>query len=519
MIIAIYWPIVFLFTDALWNNGQAIDLQKLDDLFLNKSQLDLLVNSLAIGCGATLLSILMGVPFAFLCDRTAFFGLRFFKWLYLIPILIPPYIHAIVWSDLLATNGAVNHFFLDTIGFLSSPIDINSQLGVIVILALAYFPFITVMTMSGLRGLDKRYEEASQVQHSDLQTVLRITLSLVSPYIISGAIFVFIFSIIDFGVADFLRVRVYPVDIFIQYSALYDEQAAVLLAIPLLVITAVFIGIQLKIMKGKAFFNLPDSNNQHQKYDSRMLQVFAFLFCFIVITLSVGVPIVSLINMLDSFSDLMSTASSSFEQFIVSFTTAATGSITMVLLAFVIAHSMLKASGRNKLIMEYATQLPLAIPPILLGIGLVKAWNRPVTDWVYSSSFIIVLGYIAHFLPFAIRIIYSNLRQINPVLEEAGALCQQSQLIVVRRIVLPLAANGIFIGFFITFILALGELGTSLLIMPPGLSTLPIKIYNYLHYGALASVASLCLLLLVSQLMLSMGLFGMKKWFYVNQNS
>ncbi len=413
----------------------------------------------------------------------------------------------------MATNGVVNQFLLDTFGFFSSPVNIYSKSGVVVILALAYFPFVTLMTMSGLIVLDKRYEEASRIHHGELITILRITMPLVSPYIISGAIFVFVFSVIDFGVADILRVRVYPVDIFIQYSALYNEQAAVLLAIPLLVLTSALIGLQLRVMKGKAFFNLADSRHQHQRYDSRKIRVFAFMFCFIVISLSVGVPIFNLIVMSRSFNDFTSAALSSVEQITFSFTVAAAGAIAMVMLSFFIAHSMFKASGRVKLIMEYATQLPFAIPPILLGIALINAWNRAFTDWIYSSALIVVLGYVAHLIPFTIRIIYSNLQHINPSWEEAAALCQQSAFRVIGRIILPMVSSGIIVGFFLTFTLALGELGTSLLVMPPGSSSLPIKIYNYLHYGAHASVASLSLLLVVSQLLFSIGLFGMNEWF------
>jgi iron(III) transport system permease protein len=52
-------------------------------------------------------------------------------------------------------------------------------------------------------------------------------------------------------------------------------------------------------------------------------------------------------------------------------------------------------------------------------------------------------------------------------------------------------------GFFIAFILSLGELGTTLLVIPPGRETIPIKIYNLMHYGADQLVAALCLILIV----------------------
>jgi iron(III) transport system permease protein len=75
-----------------------------------------------------------------------------------------------------------------------------------------------------------------------------------------------------------------------------------------------------------------------------------------------------------------------------------------------------------------------------------------------------------------------------------------------------LARNGLVCGFFISFVLALGELGTTLLIIPPGMTTMPIKIYNFMHYGAEATVAALCLILLALQLLFSLALLGITRW-------
>ena len=125
----------------------------------------------------------------------------------------------------------------------------------------------------------------------------------------------------------------------------------------------------------------------------------------------------------------------------------------------------------------------------------------------------IVLGYMAHFIPFTIRAVYANLQQLNPRLEEIAWLATNNKVRIITRITLPLLKNGLITGFFISFILAMSELGVTLLIMPPGMETIPIKIYNFMHYGAEAMVAALCIILLVLQLLFSLGLLGIAKWF------
>jgi len=81
---------------------------------------------------------------------------------------------------------------------------------------------------------------------------------------------------------------------------------------------------------------------------------------------------------------------------------------------------------------------------------------------------------------------------VNPRLEEAAFLVTNNCFKVIGKIVLPLIRSGLLAAFFIGFI----DLGTTLLIMPPGKTTLPVKIYNLMHYGAEQMVAALCLVLI-----------------------
>ena len=98
-------------------------------------------------------------------------------------------------------------------------------------LGLAYYPFVTLLTVSGLRSMDRSQEEAALLSRGKWQTLRRVTLPLTTPHILTGAIFVFVFSIMDFGVPDILRVSVYPVEIFVQFSTFYDERAAAILSL------------------------------------------------------------------------------------------------------------------------------------------------------------------------------------------------------------------------------------------------------------------------------------------------
>lgn len=157
-------------------------------------------------------------------------------------------------------------------------------------------------------------------------------------------------------------------------------------------------------------------------------------------------------------------------------------------------------------VLGLSTMIPLAIPPTAVGISLIRIWNTPLTDIVYSGSAMVILGYVFRFLPFSVIILGSELRQLNPRSEESARLACPNWLGVMRRITLPLAKTGLLTGFMVVFILAFGELGTTLLLIPPGRETLPIRIYNLMHYGAHDLVSALCLISLALTFALS-GVF------------
>ncbi len=484
----------------------------IDALFLTASQWSLLGRNVALAAGASLLAVLIGVPYALLCEKTDLPGRAFFSLAYLVPLLIPPYLHAIVWGRLLAQNGPVNQFLMDLLGLSSAPVDVHSPGGAVVVLALAYFPFVTLLTISGLKTLDASYEEAALMHRGTWRTVTRVTLPMIRPQIGAAALFVFVFAIIDFGVADVLRVQVYPVEIFIQFSALYDERSAIMLSLPLLLVTALAIALQVHSMRGRSYVSLEAGRGTTRWYRLGRAHGVAAASCGAILLLSVLVPVGALIDAAGPVQTYVKALDSSLEQILISFAMAVVAAVVMTGLSVAVSLALFSAERFGRIVAEYLSQLAFAIPPIVLGIGMIKLWNRPETGWLYGSALIVVLGYVAHFVPFTIRAVYSSLQQLNPSLLDAAALTKRSNILVGWRILLPLLRNGLLTAFFIGFVLSMGELGVTLLVIPPGTETIPIKIYNFMHYGAEQTVAALGLMLIAMQLLLAIALFGIGRW-------
>jgi iron(III) transport system permease protein len=504
-------PLAQLGHSVLWVDGR-FDPSPMGELLLTGDQWALLGNSLLVAGGASALALTLGLPFATLIAKTDLWGRRFFGLAYLLPLLIPPYMHAIVWGRLLAADGPVNGFLVDLLGLPGPPLAVHSVAGTVLVLGLAYYPFVTLLAWSGLKSIDPRLEEAALMHHGPLRTLARVTLPLVSPHVLAGTVFVFVFSVINFGVPDILRVKVYPIEIFIQFSAFYDARGAVVLGLPLLLVTLALVTVQVLTMRGRSYVSYAGEHAVAHRYRLGRAQLPALAFCLAVLGLSVAVPVAALAARAGSMDTLAQGIDTSLGQIGYSFLVAAGAAAVMTVLAFVLAHSMVRSGGKTRLLLEYLTQIPFAVPPIMLGLGLIGLWNRPQTDWLYASHLIIVLAYLAHFIPFTVRAVYSSLQQADRRLEEMGWLLSGNRLRVTWRIVLPLIRNGLATGFFISFVLAMAELGVTLLVIPPGTETIPIKIYNFMHYGAEGMVAALCIILLALQLGFSLGVLGLARW-------
>ena len=464
----------------------------------------LLKNSLIISLGTTFFSLILGVPSAFLISQLQSNKYRFMILLCsIISLLIPPYIQAIVWSQL-------SIYIKKYINF----INIYNFEGAIFILTLSYFSYITLLTFTGLQSIDRNHLEVALLSQNKWKSLVNIILPMLMPYIFAGAIFVFIFSIIDFGIPDMLRLNVYPVEIFIQYSAFYNDRAAIILSFPIILLTATIVILQKVYMKNRSYIQIYSGyQNLKPIYSTKWLSTVTIPTIF----LSSIVPIIVLLTSSGNFSNYMNALVTSKNQFFFTIMISAMSAFFILIFSLFLAIILERSNHIYTKIIHSIALIPLAIPAITIGICMITIWNQKFIDFVYSSSIIIVLAYTFKFLPFAVILIISSLKNINKNLEESACLSTSSWFRVMNNITFSLLKPSLLFAFFVIFILSIGELGTTVLIMPPGRETITLKIFNYMHYSDYKTVNALCLILIFIILGLS-GLAGIiyKKVLKVN---
>lgn len=475
-------PVACLFMPSLLA-GQGVDPEPVWQVFDGRHLL-LAKNSVGVAAGSAAASLVLGALFAFLIYRTDMAGRKWLQYGVILPILIPPYMHAIVWSHWSRILNSVSWIDLHTLG------------GVIGVLTLAYFPFAALTTSAGLRSIDANREEAALMAGGGFEVLRRITLPLCGPHMLSGALFVFVLAIINVGVPDILRLKVYPLEIFIQFSAFYDNRAAAALSVPMILLTLGLMLLLRRTMRNRSYVQIGGGRRSTLMFGLGPWRWAGTAFCTTILLLSVGIPLATLAAQAGGIDAYVRVLGSSFEAIGLSLWVALLGAAATAALGTCLAYLQQRMGGAWATALSFAVVIPFAVPATAVGIGLIGVWNRPIVDGVYGSLMILVIACMARLTPYAGVVMTSGFAQVGTRIEEAAALTGASFGTSFRKIILPLTKTHLLAGFFIVFILALGELGTTLLVSPPGTETVPIKIYNLMHYGAQDLVAALCIILL-----------------------
>lgn len=147
-------------------------------------------------------------------------------------------------------------------------------------------------------------------------------------------------------------------------------------------------------------------------------------------------------------------------------------------------------------LLDAVIMVPNSVPSVVLGLAVLLAYHTPPLD-ISGSWAIVVLVQSALVLPFCYRMCAAALKQEIPLFREAAASLGAPPAMVLRRIVLPLLEPAIRASIALAFAFSMGDLGATLMVYPPGFSTVPIVVINDVERGFYYQASALSLVLLV----------------------
>lgn len=413
---------------------------------------------------------------------------------YLVPLLIPPYIYALQWLAVAGRRQFLDRLF-DSISFTRGiSVPAYGFWPTALVLTLSLFPVVTLLVRRGMDAIEPELLEAGRLLSGPGSVARKIVLPLLMPSIVSGTGLVFVLAFVEYGVPSLLQQNVYIMDVYASFSQYFDPVRSFGGSVPLIVVAALILAISQAKLR-----NSPLKSRQTRTYLAGEqlpvpMQVWTSL-CAIVATAAIAVPIVVLLFRVGSPLLLIQSISSEWQEISRTLVIAAVTGLITVVVAVPLAFALVRRTTKT---WWFMLAIPLAIPAPVTGIALVYAWNSPLLDWGYGTLLMLVLAHLARFLPFAVFAAASGVRNVDPVLLEAASLHDVGKGARLFKVVLPMLAPAIITTWLVSFVLSLGELGASLIISPPGQATLPMVVYNLLHYGATDTVSALSVIILLA---------------------
>ena len=485
----------------------------------------MLGTSIGLATLSTLLALLIGLPYAFFCTRVKVPGRSIFSAIYILPLVLPPLLMTMGWTQ----------FILKTSGVKGLEQHLGGVTGAAFLFGLSYFPFVVLFARKGFLELGAGLEEAARVHGGPVRAFLRVTLPLAAPGILAGALFVFLFSISDFSVVDYLstifpvkdRVNAYTFEAFSAFSTNYVQQAgrreAAALCAPVAVLSIGLLLLIARLIRKGQYASITSGHRRPRDVEEGarpamkvLLRAGGFLFLLGTLALAVLVPIgQTVIDAIGSNpaigreGDLLGNMRRSLDpgidgglmDLLNSLRFSGMAAVLMIVLAVVLGHWAVRKGPRRESLVFVLAFLPLAFGPILFGSGLIRTWNHTWLEDsyrhnpIYDTWGIVVLMMAGKYLPFALAAVMTSIKRFDRRYEEAAGVAGASWIRKMLAVVTPLAWKGIVAGFVLGFIFSLRELDTIVLIQS-GNRTAMMKIYTWVHTAYEANVASLSLVLM-----------------------
>ncbi|MFQ6089696.1 MAG: ABC transporter permease [Candidatus Methanofastidiosia archaeon] len=481
-------------------------------------------NSLFIALFTALFSTIIGVIFAYIMARYDFKLKTFFKAAILIPLIVPPFVGALGVLQFIGKNGLINTIFFDYLNILPKKIWITGIPAIILVETLHFYTLVYLNVFSSLVNIDPSLEEqAENVGAKGFFKLRTITLPLAMPGIEAGAILTFILALEDLGTpiifsqGDYSYPARHTLTLYIlnhwapqfigQYNLKVMALSVILLAIALVgfVIVRKYISLRRYAMLTKG------SIWQPLMRDATKTKTFLILTFTISLLLLALMPHIGVIYMSLTRGGHAGITLFHYKNLIVnphiytpiknSLVYAMESVFVIIILGTSVAYIISRKKIPGRLILDVLSTMPIAIPGIVIGIGMfIVFYGTPIFPMT-SPAMILVASYVIRKIPFAVRAAYAGLQQTHEALEEASLNLGASRIRTLWKITLPLISMSIVAGAMLSFVYVISEVSTSILLgaVNPDLAPMTWKLKDLFFHADFNEAAVLGVLLMTIQ--------------------
>lgn len=458
----------------------------------------------ALGLSTALLASLLGAPLGLMLDQPTFRNQPWIRLLLTLPLLLPPHVLAVAWVDLLGQQGVVNGV-LARAGLPPHPFPLYTSAGVALVQALSTYPIPLWCVWNAARQIDPALPEAARNLGAGPLARLRLLFPLLAPALATGALLVFVLTLLSFSVPSLFQTPIFTVEIFTSFNSLLDQRQATLTALPLCLtgMAALALAVQ---MHGR--HRTASAARQERAGGPGRSSSSIWILIALVAFAAIVLPLGALTRRSLPPSTLIAAWHTGVQEIGTSLLLSTLCATLMLVLAFPLAWAVRGRKARH--ILWPAAFAWLVSGPVF-GVGLIQLWNHPgPAGWIYDNFSILVLAASGRNFLFAwlgCRLALGWLpRETVEVARNLGASTRHT----LARVVLPALRRPLLAVWACLALLVMGEVECTVLVAPPGWVPVSLRIFTLMHYGPSAAVSALALLqgLATAGLLLIAGSFA-----------
>ncbi|MCC8057896.1 iron ABC transporter permease [Cloacibacillus sp.] len=539
LVVIVALPVVLIFWTSFIVDGH-LNMKAVMDTIMQEETFQALKMSIMIAACVTVTCTFVGTLFAWLVTRTDLPFKETMKVLFTVPFMLPAFIGALAWKMLLSPRaGYINQLWMAITGTRHALFNVYGFWGIVIIETMYLFPFVFIQVSGALERMDPTLEESARISGAGLFTITRkITIPLIMPAVVAGALLVCLYSLSHFGTPAILgtEVGIYTIPTMI-YELIHQSagsftaiRAATVLSVVLVLSAAVILYAQNKVIKSGRFQIIAGKSVRPTVLKLRGLRTPLFIFCCVYLLITVVMPTVTifLVGFLNTYGLPLALENMSWENYRYvlfewkltkdaiwnsAFLSLSAAFVTMIA-GGIISYVLVKLKVRGKWFLEFLGMLPFSLPGTVIALGVILTWSGRFGINLYNTAWIIFVAYIARYMAFSLKSNSAALEQVHDSLVEASRASGATPWQSLRDIVIPLIRPGMVAAFFLIFLPALRELTTSVLLYGPTTRTIGVAIYTLNEDGETVyacALAGIALLLIVGGEILIKRFFEKKR--------
>lgn len=471
-------------------------------------------NTLGLCLGVGLGVIVVGVATAWLTAMHDFPGRRFFEWALVLPLAVPAYVLAYVYTDFLQFVGPLQSGLRETFGWSRADYwfpDVRTLGGAVTMFVFVFYPYVYLLARTAfIERASGMLEAARTLGLGPWRSFFRVSLPLARPAVVAGATLALMETLADYGTVSYFGVQTFTTGIYRAWFSLGDRIAAAQLAASLLGFVILLLLVE-QLSRGRAkFHNTTGRNRPQAGYTLRGGRAFvAMLVCAIPLFIGFALPAGLLLRLALTEGDaqfgghFLTLAGNSF-------VLAGLTAVIAVALALLLAYGARLSKGFVARALNRLVGLGYAVPGSVIAVGVLIPVTRldnwlaaQWTLWFGSNPGLLLTGgiaaliyaYLVRFLAVALQSVSSSLAKVTPSMDEAARSLGANQGEILRRVHLPILSGSLFTAGLLVFVDVMKELPATLVMRPFNFDTLATQAYTLASDERLgeASTASLAI--------------------------